>query len=152
MCKDGLYCDENGTCQPLVKSGGACGKADACRAGMTCEGGVCATWLDAGMACEANPNAIASDCPATQTCTAGACAVAPDVKAGPLADCDADADCDAGLYCYTPGNYCFYAGGVNAPCRMDHECATGLQCLDGACHPPSYGMCAAISAKSSNGT
>jgi Dickkopf N-terminal cysteine-rich region len=141
-CEDALYCDENGTCQPLVADGAPCAKADACQVGMTCQSGVCAPWLDVGGACVAGPAAIASGCPATQTCTAGACAVAPGVKAGPLAQCASDADCADGLYCSTPGNYCFYVNGVNAGCQSDHECAPDLQCVGSACHTPGYIMCA----------
>ena len=70
----------------------------------------------------------------------------PDVKAGPLDHCDTDADCSAGLYCSTSGNYCFYVGGVNAICQSDHECAPDLQCGKGACHTPGYVMCAPASA------
>ena len=69
------------------------------------------------------------------------CTLVAAVKAGPLAKCATDADCDDGLYCAT-GNYCYYAGGVNAVCQSDHECATDLQCLNGACHTPGYIMCA----------
>jgi hypothetical protein len=145
-CAEGLYCDETGACEPLVAAGGTCAKADACQAGMTCESGICAPWLDAGSACVAGTAAIASGCPDTQSCTGGVCTVRPDVKAGPLDHCDSDADCSAGLYCSTSGNYCFYVGGVNAICQSDHECAPDLQCGKGACHTPGYVMCAAASA------
>ncbi|HWE30075.1 MAG TPA: Dickkopf N-terminal cysteine-rich domain-containing protein, partial [Polyangia bacterium] len=108
---------------------------------MVCSGGVCAPWLDAGGACIAGAAAIASGCPATQTCTAGACAPVAG-KAGPLAKCASDGDCDDGLFCATSGNYCYYVGGINAVCQSDHECAKDLQCLSGACHTPGYIMCA----------
>jgi hypothetical protein len=139
-CADGLYCDETGACEPLVAAGGACAKPDACKAGMTCEGGICAPWLDVGGACNASPDAIASGCPDTQTCTSGACAPVAGIKGGPLDPCTTDGDCDDGLYCST--TYCYYVGGVNATCASDHECAADLQCLNGACHTPGYIMCA----------
>ncbi|HXU74796.1 MAG TPA: Dickkopf N-terminal cysteine-rich domain-containing protein [Polyangia bacterium] len=143
-CQDGLYCNETGTCEPLVDAGGACAKADACKAGMTCESGLCAPWLDTGAACVDDPNAIASGCAASDACTGGVCAAVPGAKAGPLAHCGADADCDDGLFCAS-GNYCYYVGGINAVCQSDHECAPDLQCLMGACHAPGFIMCASAS-------
>jgi len=140
-CEDGLYCDETGACEPLKAPGDACVKPDACQAGMDCIGGLCAPWLDVGSACTVATPAIESGCPATQTCTRAACTPVPDVKAGPLAHCDSDADCDVALYC-AAGGYCYYVGGINAVCQSDHECAQDLQCLSGACHVPGYLMCA----------
>lgn len=142
-CEDGLYCDETGACEPLKSAAQPCARPDACQAGMVCAGGVCAPWLDAGGACDASPAAIASGCPATQRCTAAACAPAAGVKAGPLAHCASDADCDDGLYCAT-GSYCYYGAGVGAVCQSDHECAKDLQCLGGVCHTPGYIMCATM--------
>jgi hypothetical protein len=141
-CEDGLYCDETGACEPLVSAGEACAKAHACQAGMVCTGAVCAPWHDTGSACDASGAAIASGCPATDACTAGACAPIIAGKLGPLAHCATDDDCDDGLYCATAGNYCYYAGGINAVCQSDHECAKDLQCLMGACHTPGFVMCA----------
>lgn len=140
-CQDGLYCDETGACEPLKGPAAACAKADACQAGMVCANQACTPWLDVGGACTAGGGAIASGCPATQTCTAAACAPVAGGKAGPLAKCATDGDCDDGLFCAS-GGYCYYVGGINAVCQSDHECARDLQCLMGACHVPAYVMCA----------
>jgi hypothetical protein len=140
-CQDGLYCTETGACEPLLGAGQPCAKPDACEAGMVCTGGICAPWLDAGSACS-TASAVANGCPSTQACTGGACAAVAGVKAGPLAHCAIDTDCADGLYCSTSGNYCFYAGGINAVCQSDHECAKDLQCVSGGCHTPGYIMCA----------
>jgi Dickkopf-like protein len=145
-CADGLYCDETGTCEPLLAAGAACARPDACKTGLVCANAVCAPWLDVGGACNASPDAIASGCPATQTCTGGACAPLAGVKAGPLDKCAVDADCADGLYCVTQGSFCDYVGGINAGCQSDHECAPDLQCLNGACHTPGYVMCAPATA------
>ncbi|HEY2743832.1 MAG TPA: Dickkopf N-terminal cysteine-rich domain-containing protein [Polyangia bacterium] len=139
-CADGLYCSELGACEPLLAAGQPCAKPDACKPGMTCVDGACAPWLDVGAACDGSPDAIASGCPATQTCGAGACAPVAGVKAGPLEPCATDSDCDDGLFCSS--TFCAYVGGVNAACSGDHECATDLQCVGGACHTPGYILCA----------
>ncbi|MCU1282680.1 MAG: hypothetical protein JWM53_6226 [bacterium] len=144
-CEDGLYCSETGVCASLLSAGQPCAKPDACQAGMVCTGGICAPWLDVGSPCSAGGGAVTSGCPSTQSCAAGACAPVAGVKAGPLAHCGNDGDCADGLYCSTSGSYCFYAGGVNAVCQSDHECAKDLQCVGGACHTPGYIMCAAPS-------
>lgn len=141
-CQDGLYCNESGLCVPLAAAGQACARPNACQAGLFCLGGACTAWLDVGGACSAGTGGAASGCPSTQSCTAGACAPVAGAKLGPLARCGGDADCADGLYCSTSGSYCFYAGGVNAVCQSDHECARDLQCLAGACHLPGYIMCA----------
>ncbi len=139
-CADGLYCDETGACAPLVAAGQPCARPDACNPGMSCESGACAPFLDVGAACDASPDAIASGCPATQSCTAGACAPVAGVKAGPLAPCTTDADCDDELFCASSN--CDYVGGVNAGCQSDDQCASDLQCVSGACHTPGYILCA----------
>jgi len=139
-CADGLYCHA-GICLPLGAPGDACDEADACQAGMTCIDGTCAPWLDAGAACMPNATSTAGGCPATQTCSAGACAPIATVKAGPLAHCATDDDCDDGLYCAS-GSYCYYVGGINAVCQSDHECEKDLQCVSGACHTPATVSCA----------
>jgi hypothetical protein len=140
-CKDGLYCDETGACEPLLSEGQSCVRPDACQSGLVCAGGTCVRWLDAGGACVSGGGTLASGCPATQTCSAGACAPVADVKGGPLAQCSADGDCADGLYCGANG-YCSYPGGISAPCDSDRSCAAELKCLSGACHPAGYGMCA----------
>jgi len=135
-CKDGLYCDESGACEPLKGPGEACVKPNACQPGMVCAGGMCTPWLDEGATCDAT----ASACPQNASCLRTLCTSVAG-KIGPLGHCATDADCDDGLYCAS-GNYCFYVGGVNAVCQSDHECARDLQCLAGACHTPGYVMCA----------
>ena len=145
-CADGQYCDETGVCAPLLAAGEPCVRLDACKPGLACAGGTCATWLDAGAMCDANAvnTGTATGCPATETCTDGACVTGGNPKVGPAASCGQDVDCADGLYCRTEGGYCDYVGGVNSPCQRDGECAKDLQCVSGACHTPGYIMCASM--------
>ena len=138
-CADGLYCGDGAICLPVKSAGEPCDQfRDSCQAGMVCANGTCVPWLDVGGDCSVAGTGVA--CPATTSC-AQQCTPLPTVKAGPLAHCMTDDDCDDGLYCAT-GNYCYYVGGINAVCQTDHECQKDLQCVTGACHTPGYIMCA----------
>ena len=121
-CKDGLYCDETGTCAARKTSGEACTRVDACADGLVCVGGTCGPWLDAGQACMP---AMPSGCPATETCTNGACASGA-LPHGPHQACKADGDCASGLYCN--GFSCEYQRGALGPCTADAGCQSGLSC------------------------
>jgi hypothetical protein len=121
-CKDGLYCDETGSCARRKSAGSDCTRPNACNDGLVCFAGKCEPWLDVGGACVAP---APSGCPASQACAQGACA-ATAVKGAPGASCATDDDCADSLYCNT--GFCAHRSGVGAACTSDHECVGPLAC------------------------
>lgn len=122
-CKDGLYCDETGSCSKRKSSGSVCTRPNACDDALVCLAGKCAPWLDVGGACTVS-GSMPTGCPATQAC-AGRCAATP-VKLAPGAACATDDDCADTLYCN--GGFCAHRNGVGAACTSDHECVGPLAC------------------------
>lgn len=137
-CKDGLYCDETGTCAKLKSAGSACTRPHACRDGLVCLNGACAAWLDVGGACAMPGPSVASGCPASQACMNGACAAILGMgmgRAAPGAACVGDDDCADRLWCNA--GYCQHRSGLGGACTSDRECVGPLAC-DGAtrqCRP-----------------
>jgi hypothetical protein len=124
-CKDGLRCDETGTCVKPGVAGAACTRPTACSDGLACIAGQCAPWLDAGGACTMASATSASGCPATQACAGTSC-VAMAKKGAPNAACTVDDDCADRLWCNS--GFCSHRSGVGAGCMSDHECISPLVC------------------------
>jgi hypothetical protein len=129
-CRDGLFCDSTGLCTKLLAAGAGCSVPDGCQYGLVCVAGSCAAWSDVDGACTvANDPKAATGCPSTQRCVGGSCKLVDgqhETLAGPDRRCNADSDCQRGLWCQ--GGLCAYRAGAGGGCLANDACVEQLTC------------------------
>lgn len=115
-CKNGLFCGDDETCQPIPREGDSCTQSEAfCESGLVCKNGRCAQLPDLGEQCE-----FLNDhrCTGGSHCSAASNTCVPPEPLG--ASCWLDSDCASG---HCPLFEVGSAGHCNANPLSDDACA-----------------------------
>lgn len=120
-CAEGLYCDRDDTCQPMIPNGRPCSLPrapgvviDPCETGAFCDflDGLCRAQLEPGAACEVlmDDRHTRDPCRSPARCEEGVCVSPPEQPPRDFAD-------------------------ASQPCVLTDDCRRGLACVDGVCAP-----------------